>query len=70
VKRGSVSELRPCLGQGASQGEEAVLADSGQEGEIVAGVGRVRCPAFLSILLECSDLAPNLQTTETLLSGS
>ena len=33
--------LRPCLGQGVSLGEEAVLADSGREGEIVAGVGRV-----------------------------
>jgi hypothetical protein len=42
--------LRPCLGQGASQGEEAVLADSGREGEVVAGVGRVRSMAFLSIL--------------------
>jgi len=42
--------LRPCLGQGASQGEESVLADSGREGEITAGVGRVRSLAFLSIL--------------------
>ena len=42
--------LRPCLGQGASQGEEAVLADSGREGEVVAGVERVRSMAFLSIL--------------------
>ena len=25
--------LRPCLGQGASQGKESVLADSGREGE-------------------------------------
>ena len=31
-------------------GEETVLADSGREGEIVAGVGRVRSLAFLSIL--------------------
>ena len=36
-----VCRLRPCLGQGVSQGEEAVLADSGREGEIVARVGRV-----------------------------
>jgi hypothetical protein len=50
VKRGSAAELRPCLEQGASQGEEAVLADSGREGEISAGVGRVRSLAFLSIL--------------------
>src|ERR1700704_540489 len=43
--------LRPCLGQGASQGEESVLADSGRAGEITARVGRVRSLAFLSILL-------------------
>ena len=30
------------LGTDASQGEEAVLADSGREGEITARVGRVR----------------------------
>ena len=42
--------LRPCLGQGASLGEEAVLADSGRVGEIPARVGRVRNLAFLSIL--------------------
>jgi hypothetical protein len=39
-------ELRPFLGQGASPGEEAVLADSGREGEVVARVGRVRSLAF------------------------
>jgi hypothetical protein len=33
MKRGSAEELRPCLGQGAALGEEAVLADSGREGE-------------------------------------
>jgi hypothetical protein len=43
--------LRPCLGQGAFQGEEAVLADSGLEGEVSARVGRARSLAFLSILL-------------------
>ena len=42
--------LRPCLGQGASLGEEAVLADSVRVGEIPARVGRVRNLAFLSIL--------------------
>jgi hypothetical protein len=42
--------MRPCLGQGASLGEEAVLADSGRAGEVAAGVGRVRGLAFLSIL--------------------
>ena len=41
-----ICSLRPCLGQGASLGEEAVLADSGREGEITAGVGRVRRLAF------------------------
>ena len=50
MKRGSVAELPPCLGQGASLGEEAVLADSGRAGEVAAGVGRVRRLAFLSIL--------------------
>jgi hypothetical protein len=39
-------------GKGASQGEESVLADSGQAGEIAARVGRVRSLAFLSILRE------------------
>ncbi|TKB67665.1 MAG: hypothetical protein E8D47_03690 [Nitrospira sp.] len=42
--------LRPCLWNGASRGKESVLADSGWVGEISAEVGRVRCPAFLSIL--------------------
>ena len=46
----ALHSLRPCLGQGASQGKEAVLADSGWEGEITAGVGRVRSLACLSIL--------------------
>jgi hypothetical protein len=36
VKRGSATELRPCLGQGAAQGEESALADSGWAGEKVA----------------------------------
>ena len=38
------------MGQGASLGEEAVLADSGWAGEVAAGAGRVRRLAFLSIL--------------------
>ena len=38
--------LRPCLGQGASLGEEAVLADSGRAGEVAAWVGRVRRSSF------------------------
>jgi len=38
--------LRPCLGQGASQGEESVLADSGRVGEITAGIGWVRSAPF------------------------
>jgi len=33
-------------GKGVSLGEEAVLADSGREGEIAAGVGRVRRATF------------------------
>jgi hypothetical protein len=44
--------LRPCLGQGASLGEEAVLADSGRAGEVAARVGRVRSLALLSSLLK------------------
>ena len=35
-----------CLVQGASLGKEAVLADSGREGEVAARVGRVRREAF------------------------
>jgi len=50
VKRGSTAEVRPCLGEGAHLGEEAVSADSGRAGEVAAGVGRVRRLAFLSIL--------------------
>jgi hypothetical protein len=46
----SDSSLQPCLGQGASLGEEAVLADSGRAGEVAARVGRVRNLDFLSIL--------------------
>jgi hypothetical protein len=34
------------MGKGASLGEEAVLADSGREGEVAAGVGRVRRKTF------------------------
>jgi hypothetical protein len=47
--------LRPCLGQGAFQGEEAVMADSWREGEI--STGGVRSLAFLSIL-RCSPVVP------------
>ena len=47
----SLRSLRPCLGQGASLGEEAVLADLGRAGEVATRVGRVRSLAFLSILL-------------------
>ena len=42
--------LRPCLGKGASKGEESVPADSGRAGEITARVGRMRSLAFLCIL--------------------
>jgi hypothetical protein len=41
--------LRPCWEEGASLGKEAVLADSGREGELTTRVGRVRRLAFLSI---------------------
>jgi len=41
------------MGKGASLGEEAVLADSGREGEVVARIGRVRSLAILSSLREC-----------------
>jgi hypothetical protein len=34
------------MGKGAFQGEESVLADSGREGEVIAGVGRVRRATF------------------------
>jgi len=50
VQSSVVRSLRPCMGQGASLGEETVLADSGRAGEVAAGVGRVRTVAFLSIL--------------------
>ncbi len=43
------------MGQGASQGEESVLADSGRAGEITARVGRVRSQAFLSVLHTSDD---------------
>jgi hypothetical protein len=43
--------LRPCPWNGASQGKESVLADSVRAGKIPARVGRVRCLAFLNILL-------------------
>ena len=35
-----------CLVEGASLGKEAVLVDSGREGEVAARVGRVRREAF------------------------
>ena len=67
MKRGSAAELRPCLGQGASLGEEAVSADSGRAGEVTAGAGRVRRLAFLSTLRVCSPLAPNVSAIIVLL---
>ena len=48
---------RPCLRQGAAEGEEAVLAGSGWAGEISARAGRVRSVAVLSILQGCFRLA-------------
>ena len=41
--------LRPCPRNGASMGEEAVLADSGRVGEVAAGVRWVKA-AFLNSL--------------------
>ena len=58
--------LGPCLGQGASQGEEAVLADSGRAGEIFVRVGRVRSLVFLRILRERYPVVPHVQILEVL----
>ena len=66
MKRRSAAELRPCLGKGASLGEEAVSADSGREGEVVAEVGRVKRLAFLSILQKCSPVVLHVRTIEIL----
>ena len=54
MKRGSASELRPCLGQGAYLGEEAVSADSGRAGEVAARAVRVRSLALLNTRGEIS----------------
>ena len=66
MKPWSPEKLRPCPWNGASLGEEAVLADSGLAGEVSAGVGRVRKLAFLSILQECFPIAPQGQIVEYL----
>ena len=58
--------LQPCWGQGASLGEESVLADSGRAGEIIAGVGRVRSLACLSTLQEYSLVVSDVRTIEAL----
>jgi hypothetical protein len=42
----ALRSLQPWLGQGTFQGEEAVLADSGLEGEITARVGGLISLAF------------------------
>jgi hypothetical protein len=63
----ALRSLRPCLGQGASQGEESVLADSGRADEITDRVGRVRSLACLSILRECAPAVPHVGTIEVLL---
>ena len=42
--------LRPCLGEGASLSEGAVLADPGRAGEITTGVRRVRSLACVCLL--------------------
>ena len=53
-------------GQGASQGEEAVLADSGREGEISARVGLVRSLAFLNILRRVHPVVQNVRISDVL----
>jgi len=58
--------LRLCLGQGAAQGKESVLADSGRECEITARVGRVRSLSFLSILGLYSPVVQDMTTSEVL----
>ena len=67
VKRRSIAELRPCLGKGSSLGEEAVSADSGLEGEVVAEIGWVKRLDFLSFLQECSPVVPHGRTIEVFL---
>ena len=62
--------LRSCglvWGKGVSQGEEAVLADSGRAGEVTASIGRVRNLIFLRILQEWSGLVPDVLAIEILL---
>src|SRR5437764_11374763 len=61
-----IHSLRPCMGQGASLGEESVLADAGRVGEITARVGRVRSQVFLSILQECSPLVTQVRSIKIL----
>ena len=56
--------LRPCLGQGASLGEEAVSADSGRAGEVTARVGWVRSLAFLSTLPRYTPVIPDVQSND------
>src|SRR6185295_10537638 len=58
--------LRPCPRNGASLGEEVALATSGRAGEVTAGVERVRCLAFLSILREGSPVRPHIRAIEGL----
>ena len=55
----SAAELRPCPWNGASLGEEAVLADSGREGEITARAGRVRRLGFSIILRDTLMYVPH-----------
>ena len=64
MKRGSAAELRPCLGKSASLGQEAVSADSGWEGEVVAEIGRVKRLDFLNVLQDCSPVVPHVRTNE------
>jgi hypothetical protein len=63
-QRLGVRSLWPCLGQGASVGDETVLADSGRAGEVAARVGWVGSLVFLSILLERSSLVQDVPVIE------
>ncbi len=63
VQSSVVRSLRPCPRNGASLGEEAVLAASGRAGEVTAGVGRVRSLAFLSILRIISTESVSIRTS-------
>ena len=47
-------------------GNKPVMAGSGREGELAAGVGRVRRLAFVSILRKYSSIVPHMRTIDVL----